>query len=51
MEKLLDRVTAMGDEICNLDDEVGQSVLVQQERNAIWREKQQIFNTTEETDG
>ena len=48
---MLDRATAMGNEICNLDDEVGQSVLVQQEQNAIWRAEQQLFNTTEETDG
>ena len=41
----------MGDEICNLDDEVGQSVLVQQEQNAIWQAEQHIFNTTEETNG
>ena len=51
MAELLDRATAMSDEICNLDDEVGQSMLVQQEQNAIWREEQQLFNTTEETDG
>ena len=39
----------MGYEICNFDDNMGQSVLVQQEQNAIWREEQQLFNTTEET--
>ena len=49
MVKMLDRATAMGDEICNLDDDVGQSELVQQEQNAIWQEEQQVFNTTEET--
>ena len=47
---MLDRASAMGDEICNFDDEVGQSMLVQQEQNAIWRAEQHIFNTTEETD-
>ena len=46
---MLDRVSAMGDEICDCDDEVGQNVLVEQEQNAIWREEQQIFNATEET--
>ena len=49
MEKLLDRASAMGYEICNFDDDMGQSVLVQQEQNAIWREEQQLFSTTEET--
>ena len=49
MAKMLGRATAMGDEICNSNDGVGQSVLVQQEQNAFWREEQQIFNTTEET--
>ena len=39
----------MGYEICNFDDDMGQSVLVQQEQNAIWQEEQQLFNTTEET--
>ena len=46
---MLDRATAMGYKICNVDDVKGQSVLVQQEQNAIWREEQQIFNTTEVT--
>ena len=56
MAKMLDRATAMGDEICNSDDHMWQSVLVKQEQTAIWREEQQlfsttqhIFNTTEET--
>ncbi len=46
---MLDRAIAMGYEICNSDDDMGQSMLVQQEQNAIWREEQQLFNTTEET--
>ena len=46
---MLDRATAMGYEICNFDDDMGQSVLVQQEQNAIWREEQQLYNTTEDT--
>ena len=46
---MLDRATAMGYEICNFDDDTGQSVLVQQEQNAIWREEQQLYNTKEET--
>ncbi len=45
----MDRATAMGYEICNSDDDMGQSMLVQQEQNAIWQEEQQLFNTTEET--
>ena len=49
MAKMLDRATAMCDEICNSDDDMGQSVLVQQEQNTIQREKQQQFNTMEET--
>ena len=49
MAKVLDRATAMGYDICNSDDDMGQSVLVQQEQNAIWREEQQLFSTTEET--
>ena len=39
----------MGYEICNCDDGMGQSVLVQQEQHTIWQEEQQIFNATEET--
>ena len=35
--------------VLEFDDDMGQSVLVQQEQNAIWREEQQLFNTTEET--
>ena len=46
---MLDRATAMAYEICNFDDAMGQSVLVQQEQNAIWREEQQLYNTMEET--
>ena len=46
---MLDRATAMGYEICNSDDDMGQSVLVLQEQNAIWREEQQLFSTMEET--
>ena len=49
MEKLLDRAPAMGYEICDLDDDLGQSVLVQQEQHTFWRENEQLFNTTEET--
>ena len=47
----MDRATTMGNEICNSDDEMGQSMLVQQEYKVIWCEEQQIFNTTEEIDG
>ena len=39
----------MSYEICNFDDGMGQSVLVQQEQNAIWQEEQQLYNTMEET--
>ncbi len=46
---MLDRATAMGYEICNSDDDMGQSMLVQQEQSAIWREEHQLFSTTEET--
>ena len=49
MAKMLDRATAMGNEICNFDDDMGQSMLVQQEQKAIWREEQKLYNTTEET--
>ena len=49
MAKMLDQATAMGYELCNSDDDMGQSMLVQQEQNAIWREEQQLFSTTEET--
>ena len=49
MEKLLGRASAMGDKICDCNDDMGQSMLVQQEQNIIWREEQQIFNATEET--
>ena len=48
---MLDRETAMGDAICNFDDEMGQSMLVQQEYKVIWCEEQQILNATEEIDG
>ena len=41
----------MSYEICNFDDGMGQSVLVQQEQNAIWQEEQQLYNKTEETAG
>ena len=51
MAKMLDQATAMGYELCNSDDDMGQSVLVQQEQNAIWQAEQQLFNTTDETDG
>ena len=34
--------------VLEFDDDMGQSVLVQQEQNAIWREEQQLFNTTED---
>ena len=47
----MDRATAMGNEICNIDDEMGQSMLVQQEYKVIWCEEQQISTTKEETDG
>ena len=36
---MLDRATAMGYEICNFDDDTGQSVLDQQEENTIQREE------------
>ena len=46
---MLDRATAMGYKICNFDDDMGQSGLIQQEQNVIWQEEQQLYNTTEET--
>ena len=52
MAKIPDRATAMGYELCTFDDDMGQSMLVQQKQNAIWQEEQeeqQLFNTTEET--
>ena len=39
---MLDRAPAMGYEICNFDDDMGQSVLDQQEQNTIWREEEQF---------
>ena len=41
----------MGYEICDLDDDLGQSVLVQQEQHTIRRENEQLCNSTEATDG
>ena len=41
----------MGYEICDFDDDLGQSVLVQQEQHTIWRENKQLCNLAEETDG
>ena len=51
MEKLLDRTWAVGYEISDFDDDLGQSVLVQQEQHTIWRENEQLCNSAEETDG
>ena len=51
MEKLLDRVSAMGYKICDFDDDIRQSVLVQQGQHTIWRENKQLCNSTEETVG
>ena len=51
MEKLLDRVPAMGYEICNIDDDLGQSVLDQQKQHTIWREEEQLCNNEEEIVG
>ena len=51
MEKLLDRALAMGYEICNIDDDMGQSVLDQQEQHTIWREEEQLCNNQEEIVG
>ena len=51
MEKLLDRPWAMGYKICDFDDDLGQSVLVQQEQHTIRRENEQLCNSTEATDG
>ena len=51
MEKLLDRVLAVGYEICSFDDDMGQSVLGQQEQNTIWREEEQLCNNQEEIVG
>ena len=51
MEKLLDRMWAMGYEICDFDDAMGQSVLVQQEQHTIRREEEQLYNSTEATVG
>ena len=48
MKKLLDRATAMGYETCNIDDDMGQSVLDQQERHTIWQEEEQLCNNKEE---
>ena len=38
----------MGYEICNIDDDMGQSVLDQQEQHTIWREEKQLCNNQEE---
>ena len=46
---MLDRAPAMGYEICNFDDDMGQSVLDQQEQNTIWREA--LYNKEEEIVG
>ena len=51
MEKLLDRTWAMGYEICDFDDDLGQSVLVQQEQHNIRQENKQLCNLAEETAG
>ena len=42
----------MGYEIYDLDDDLGQSVLVQQEQqeqHTIWQENEQLYNSAEET--
>ena len=41
----------MGYEICDFDDDIGQSVLVQQEHHTIQRENEQLCNSAEETAG
>ena len=41
----------MGYEICDFDDDMGQSVLVQQEQHTIQRKNEQLCNSAEETDG
>ena len=38
----------MGYEICNIDDDMGQSVLDQQKEHTIWREEEQLCNNQEE---
>ena len=48
---MLDRAPGMGYEICDFDDVMGQSVLVQQEQHTIWRENEQLCNSTEEAVG
>ena len=40
----------MGNEICNSDDEMGQSVPVQTEQNAFWREEKPIYYNSVVTD-
>ena len=51
IEKMVDRAPTMGVIICNLDDEMGQSVLVQTEQNAFWREEKPIYYNSAVTDG
>ena len=41
----------VGYEICNFDDDMGQSVLDQQEQHTIWREEEQLYNNEEEIVG
>ena len=41
----------MGYEICNFDDDMGQSVLVQQEQNTIWQDEEHLCNNKEEIVG
>ena len=48
---MLDRATAMGNKVCNANDEMGQSVLDQQKWNTVWREAEQLCNNQEEIDG
>ena len=41
----------MGYEICDCDDNLGQSVLIQQEQKTIRRENEQLCSSTEEIVG
>ena len=41
----------MGYEICNLEDDIGRSMLDQQEQHTIWREEEQLCNNMEEIFG
>ena len=51
MEKMLDRAPAMGYEICNFDDDMGQIELDQQEQHTLQREEEQLCNNKEDIVG